>query len=260
MRGKGYEIDEKENGEIAGLIGALPRVDAPGDFNSRTWARIEAGRTRTTYGLFAILRVAVPACLLLALGGYFAYSTLYSRPAEPPIITSQQPEAQPAPAPPSEVRAPEDQVALSAPDRADNTGKVSEDPLSPKASRDRTISQPGGSYDEALGAGANRMPQRGFPQNPQLGNVNAAGTGTEIAIKDVLEQLGIRAEYRSGAWKVASVSQNNIAQKAGVLPGDIIEAFNDQVLTQKTQLGRSFTGMSLRVRRNAQTITLDLKP
>ncbi len=260
MRGEGYEFDEKAEGAVTGLIGSLPRVDAPGDFNARVWGRIEKGRPQSARGLLTFLRIAVPACVLLALGGYFGYSTFYSRPTVPVIVTAnEQPSAQPASATSSESSS-TDHLASTARDRNDNDGKVSQDSPGQKSSRDQVATPRGGSYEETLRAGANRMPQRGLPQKPQLTDVNAAGTGAQIGIKSVLEQIGIRAEYESGGWKVESVTQNNIAEKAGVQPGDVIEALNDQVLTQKTQLGRTFTGMSLRVRRNGKIIKLDLKP
>ena len=71
MGNKSYNVISETDDAVAGLVGSLPRVEAPGDF-VRAFALNTAGRPATTSWTPAFAGVAVSlALLLLALGGYF---------------------------------------------------------------------------------------------------------------------------------------------------------------------------------------------
>ena len=93
-------------------------------------------------------------------------------------------------------------------------------------------------------------------RNVNVANVDA---GREIPIREVLEMLGVKADFASGGWTVLSTADNSIAARSGVRSDDVIEAFNDRDLTEGTTLKAGFAGKSLRVRRDGKQVTLDLK-
>jgi S1-C subfamily serine protease len=81
----------------------------------------------------------------------------------------------------------------------------------------------------------------------------------QIPVKEVLTIVGIKSAFTAEGWKAESISSNSIADHAGVKAGDVIEAINDQALTEKTAFGNKFNGKSLRVRRGGATMQIVLK-
>jgi len=88
--------------KIAGLLGNLPSVNAPSDFDFRVRARIANGspklRPSWTYRL---AQVAVPAVLLVGVGGYFG-TGMFRQPSAPQTIQAglapDRPSTEPRPA------------------------------------------------------------------------------------------------------------------------------------------------------------------
>ena len=79
MRHEELNKDEKA---IADLLGALPHVQPPNDFDFRVKAKIAAGKpSKGRRAWFpAAARLALPLVILVAIGGYFAYQR--TKPAE----------------------------------------------------------------------------------------------------------------------------------------------------------------------------------
>ncbi|MBK6749969.1 MAG: hypothetical protein IPG67_08165 [Acidobacteria bacterium] len=71
------ESENKETQAVAGLLGSLPRVEPPNDFDFRVKARIAAGRPTRAVWFPTAARVAVPLGLVLSVGGYFGYRAVY---------------------------------------------------------------------------------------------------------------------------------------------------------------------------------------
>jgi C-terminal processing protease CtpA/Prc len=86
------------------------------------------------------------------------------------------------------------------------------------------------------------------------------GSRGQIAIRGVLEFVGVRADFSNLGWKVKSVDSNSMAERSGVKAGDLIEAINGLPVTDGTQFSGSFTGKNLRVKRDGKTVEIDLKP
>ena len=74
----GNEDLNKDEKTIADLLGTLPRVQAPNDFDFKVKARISSGGTtkrRWTWFPTAA-RLALPLLVLVAIGGYVAFRTI----------------------------------------------------------------------------------------------------------------------------------------------------------------------------------------
>ena len=260
MERKSYEFISETDEAVAGLVGSLPRVEAPGDFDMRVRARIAAGRPAARSWTPAFAGVAVSMALLLALGGYFGYNALYQ--SQPGTLPVAQTQSEPAPmvSPDSGTAMPTNEVVAETitpqPQQGDeqSTRDSSKPPSSSARTSDRTG---GGSFDQATRETKQILP---LGLSPDTQNVNASDSGASISTNDVFGILGIKADYTLEGWKVESVTPNNMADRSGVKAGDVVEALNDKPLTERSTFGRTFDGKSVRVRRNGQSIKLELKP
>ena len=94
MRNADDKIQDSDEAQISGLLASLKRVEAPGDFGFRVRARIASAKPASGRGswLPASVAVAAPLGLVLAVGGYFTLTTVYS-PATvlPPAVADLRP-------------------------------------------------------------------------------------------------------------------------------------------------------------------------
>ena len=247
---------------ISHLLSGLKRIDAPGDFEFRVKAGIaERSSTGTRYTwLPGALKVAVPMALLLMLGGYVGIGSYYNPTNEQAMVTDARPLDA---APPVETRPVIIQPAESGPVNASNQFVALNSAPKPieavnrqitagqdKTQLPRTAANGSGSYDEASRES----------QLIPLVNTNPNGSGPnsgKLSVKDVFGMLGISASFSTAGWIVGSTS--GIAQRSGVKAGDVIEAVNGQTVRGNTSFGGSFTGSSLRIRRDGKVIQISLR-
>ena len=270
------ETLDADSRRVVELLSALPRVEAPGNFEFGVKARIAAGEVHPGKNPFGFVKVVAPLALVLvvALFGLF-YRTMPSEDvASAPrteTISPQQsgPIAQNDTTPkqsdpiPADTPEPEPMVASgSGSQAATSTGKLNRRSATPRSGLIETpglappVIQPG-SIDRAVEA-ANVIDPPGI--NSNLGrNSNSNSAGASIPVREVLEMLGVKAEFAGGGWAVRSTADNSIAARAGVKVKDVIEAINDQTLTEDTKLKGSFEGKSLRVRRDGKSMTISLR-
>ncbi|MEO6654475.1 MAG: PDZ domain-containing protein, partial [Pyrinomonadaceae bacterium] len=80
----------------------------------------------------------------------------------------------------------------------------------------------------------------------------------QIPAKDILTLIGVNAEFAGAEWKAGSVVRDSIAERSGIKKGDVIDAVNDQSLTEKTLFGNRFNIKILRVRRDGKSVLISL--
>jgi hypothetical protein len=80
-----------------------------------------------------------------------------------------------------------------------------------------------------------------------------------ISVKDTLETLGVDAAYSNLSWEVRGVKQNSTAERSGLKTGDVIEAIDNQNLTENTTFRDKFGGKTVRVRRDGKSVQVDLR-
>ena len=273
-RGGGDALDS-ENYEVAALLSALPRVEAPENFEFRVRAGIAKGSAPRA-SLIPFLKVAAPLSLVLTVGAFgIFYGTMPSGNEAPTISQTLpsggqavQPEtpvsaasAVTAPAPQitnSTVVEPSERAAREEP----SVGPVRRNNHTVTASRSRRVAADrpfeGGSKDQALGS-ANTILPKGFETaNPQRQNLNANVGGTKVPVGDVLGMLGVNGEFTGGGWKVRSVAANTSALRAGVKPGDLIEAIDGTPVAQGMMFSGGFSVKTIRIRRDGKTLSLNL--
>lgn len=260
MKNEDQKSMEFENEPVSNLLGSMKRVEAPDDFDFHVKARIAKGRPtdRNASLLPAWARFAVPLVLVMFAGGYFGFRALYSSVANvQPIAEVQQLGTVPvSEIPAREVVEPSANKVVIA--------QIDEKPSSNTTEKpgmilpEKLVARTGSSNKKVVGGsvdfGQREARTRSIKKPKDIENPGG------IPAKDMLTQMGIDAGYSNSSWKVGSVKQNSIAERSGLKTGDMIEAINDQNLTEKTTLASPFRGKSIRVRRDDKIVQIELKP
>ena len=258
------DVLDADSSRIAALLRAMPRVEAPGNFEFGVKAKIAAAGRRSGWNLFPFLKVAAPLSLvLLVVASVMFYGSLPTEGDSPTVadtVRIDRPVQRPAEPPVQEK--PED----PAPRQVDQGGHVQRvsaatNRTAPVRKTTRVQSyapRKEGSVDLAVEA-ANVILPPGFESN--LGrnpNANAGGVndGAGIPIAEILQTLGLKAKFVSGGWIVQSITQNSVGDRSGVKVNDVIEALGDQVLGAGTTLKGGFGGKAVRIRRDGKQITI----
>jgi hypothetical protein len=269
MENENLKFDESGTEPICKLLNELGRVEAPNDFDFRVRARIAEGRSfvRSAPWFPASLRYAVPLVLLLLIGGYVAFDAFYT-PSDigvPPLAEVRPSIIAPIiETSPNEIGQPSNQLVAEKPDVKP---PESENNVIPRESEKKIpFSYPkrnrpgGGSIDQAIREGRNFYPHGLKPSNKVLVKPRDFERDTQVSAKVVLSLIGIEADFSGSSWIIRIVKPDSMAERSGVKVGDMIEAINNQALTETTVFGNKFDGKSMRVRRDGQAVQIDLKP
>jgi hypothetical protein len=256
------EVIDPDTQKVIGMIGALPRVEAPSNFEFRVKAGIAKG-SPARYALLPLLKTAAPLALILLVVslGLLYYQTptgteinsgknvaAVSEPVLPPVRSSEparseQPSVVPAPS--RETTSAQAQRVSVEPDRNVGTRRTG------VSNSDRSQ---GGSVDRILHPGNVIMPPGTESANPKNLNANTAGTSASVPVRDVLGMFGVEGDFADGGWKVRSVKDNSVGSRAKIAAGDVIESIDGQALKNETKLKGS--AKTFTVRRDGKLITL----
>ena len=251
------------DGRVSRLLAAMKRVEAPNDFDFRVRARIAAGRpaVKPSFGLPVGVRYAIPLILLVLIGAYFGLNAFYGdKYADVPAVAEAPISVAPQVAPLSNDAVVSranpttgERAVVRKSEVINNT--VPETPIKKGPKVDRPA---GGSYVES-GRQERKLYPRGFDPNARPANGKVMDRTVQIPTKDVLNLFGVSGSLGESGWKVESVTADTLAARSGVKAGDVIEAINDQALTEKMTIKGKFNGKSLRVRRGTETLQIVLK-
>lgn len=257
MNGRDALDLNNEGGEVTALLSALPRVEAPGNFEFGVRARIAAGQdVKARASLIPFLKLAAPLTLLLAITGFvFFYGTMPTTgpnaiettsgtnlpAASPDLAVEAVPESLARPRPAESA-----QPDVSSRQQAAGPNRPANNSQPKRVRRGESIDIPlsrGGSVDLALGSG-NSITPRGL--NP---------SATEVSVRDLLGILGITAEFEKGGCKVRSVAENSLGVRAGLKAGDLIETIDGREVKSDTKL-KGDSGKTFGIRRDGKRIDL----
>ena len=265
------EALDNDTRKVVELLSALPRVEAPGNFEFGVKAKIAAGNSRSRSGMFSFLKVAAPLSLVLVIGAFVMYyGTL---PGNESVATvNEVPAVQPSTAdnvePAVGEMTSEALAQVTGPRVTENdepqVSTVSSDSrrTTPARRSDRSERAPArqGSFDISVSPG-NVITAPGFESD--LGrnrNDNSGSAGVSgVTVREVFEILGMKGDFVDGGWRVSSTSENSIAARSGIRSNDIIESVDGRTLSASTKLKGNFEGKSLTVRREGKQLKLDLK-
>ncbi len=80
-----------------------------------------------------------------------------------------------------------------------------------------------------------------------------------IPVSGVLSDLGIEASAESGKWVVRSIRANSLADRSGLLAGDVIEAIDEKPVAPDTVFVKSAEGKAITVTRKGSRLVIPLK-
>ena len=268
---KGINEEESldaESGKVVALLSALPRVEAPSNFEFGVKAKIAQGAPRSGGSLIPFLKLAAPLSLLLIVGAFvFFYATLPSRDnvatveqTTPATPTQQEQAASVEPSTPptaerSDVSGPQVRDEIDPePERATATSPVSPMNRSVPRRNSNSKERDGGlSTVETYKVAPVIMPPGTEGANP------ATRGGADIPVKEVLGILGVNADFADRGWKVSSVTDNSVAARSGLKPNDVIEAIDGKDMKADSTVKGDSGVRSVRIRRDGKQIELTMK-
>lgn len=231
---------------IANLIGRLPKVEAPADFDIKVRARIAEGRDNRKSG-FAWLRLAFPVAGLALVAGFFGVAS-YWRLGDDVAMVAEPSRNETAPVAPEipvvTVSSPAANAAVS-----ERTIPANTQPSVPSAARppdeenrDRRLPGPSDSAtseDQAFSTDTSLRPPRSIevPSEVRSAPTSASPRGATdrkeqpssgVALAQALSFAGVTVESSGGRLLVSSVSPKGAGALAGLKSGDVIESVNDR--------------------------------
>jgi hypothetical protein len=264
MRSEAENNFDHDDEGVSRLVGGLPRVDAPANFDRRVMTKIAEGETapQRFFGLPVALAYATPLLLVLVIGVAVFISTRKPETAGPIVVATNTQHTQAveqqrieAPLPPEQKN-----IVTSDPSGPPSTAVAVTSGRSTAPKQIRPTKATGGSSaDYALSNKATLLPQ-GISPNPNRTTANKEDVQSPMSVsaKEALTMLGISADYQNG-WKVLSVGENSAAGHSGVKAGDVVIALGQTELAPDTVFRSKTEASSIRVKRDGSELTLPIK-
>jgi len=255
-----FDQEIQDEASVSRLVGELKHVEAPANFERRVMSRIANGEPAARRPFLGIPALAFAALLVMLVGVFLAYRSANDPSDQFVVIDTDyiKPDAQPVPTAETQAQ----------PDRSLTAGSgINPQPVPTDAIRHSTVSpnnagsnRIGGSYDTGQGQTRTPNPEGINPQNPRtsLPNQNDVVSAQPLSVKDILETLGISADFSNG-WKVSQVAANSMAARSGVQAGDVVIALGDNDISNKTKIENSGSVGNVRVRRSGKVVDIKLK-
>lgn len=252
--------------EISRLLGGMPRVGIPANFDAGVKRRIAEARSRQArwWPVSFAPGFAVAAIGILLIGVLFIYWTNGRNARESISISTEKHSISEAEntnsedlgqnTPHKEMIAESrsfDNGKPTGTEMAGGSGKTDARPPDKRTQKIRRANREGGSVTRALRANAERT----FPGGVRPSPAGEAGDGIDIPA--ALSRLGIQSRFDSG-WQVVRVFQNSAAAVSGVQEGDVIEAINDNAVDQSSRIPVRQPIEKLSLRRNGQALVVEI--
>jgi membrane-associated protease RseP (regulator of RpoE activity) len=256
MGEKKYNFDHEKT--VADLLGSLQRVEAPTNFDARVRSRIAQGMPSSRAGWL------MPSAAAVSLGAVLltAMVFVYFRGPDAQIADATQPEI----APVIVSESPNPQFALTREPEPPIINNVPAPPVVAEKGdapvpRPKTAPGPKGGdtyYDRALRPEKDPIVPFGTSATPEA-NIRPPGRVIKVSAREVLQLIGLDAEFRDGGWLVQKVSENSMAARSGVRNGDVVEAIDDTKIAGNTTFENGFNGKNLTVIRNGNRQTISIQ-
>ncbi len=266
----------REDEKLSGVLSALPKVDAPMDFDFRLRARLARANSRGSSWVFIrALKFAIPAVIILGLGGFYL-SNLYrnsnltesvSQVESPQTVASETLEPLQTPTQSNETNGAIAGTNTPSVVIGGNKGFSKRDEIasteSSTAVKKRTASDKESrgvsSRDSALSEVDDEVYPRGVSPKKRLETSQNSGTNEPLKVSDLLSVLGIEIETAEGKLKVRSVKEGSVAAGSGVKTGDILMAIDGLEISNSPITVSKFEGKTLNVKRGTEELEIPLK-
>ena len=261
----GREVLDADESKIANLLGTLPRVEAPANFEFGVRAKIAAGGRNSKSTLLPFLKVAAPLSLVLIVGAVVMFYVLPGGRTSNDVMVAipSVPQTPKTPSGDAEVAQSDTRSEPSMTGR-ESGPSVAEERPGPKVSDvprssgpDRVQRRAGNSASTPDGGSILRTQRQANVISPP--GISPIPGSVEMPVEDLLQILGVKADLVGRDWVVRSTTENSLAARAGVRPNDVIEAIDDLSLTAKRTIKGLTGGKSCQVRRDGKQLKLDLR-
>lgn len=255
--------------QVRHMLGNLPRVSAPSEFDFRLRGRIAKRK------LVRISGFRVPAAITYAMGlgvvliafGVLGMAWMYSGdPAGTPVVAGLAPA-------PTVNRDRSEKVEVSVPEikAVENIVAASKRKEAPALPRSAAVDPKADFAEPVIMRPTVMVPDAAlknarsvYPQGirPDAGNSSPdanVALGKPIEAKEVISRLGVRAAFGGGGWRVDAVNPGSPAAKGGIRPGDIIETINGDPVWANSSFTDRFSPKNLRVIRGGQAIQISVE-
>lgn len=259
------EVIDADSQKVVAMLSALPRVEAPANFEFRVKAGIANGAPSRS-ALLPFLKTAAPLALIafvvsFGLLYYQAPSGTEVAPlkdmsiAGPALAPAQTEPASASGGLQSSTQTNQTVETVSTqPERGSTGSRRASTTRRTVSSTSSNRAQGGGSVDRIYHPANVIMPPGTESANPQKLNANTAATSTDVPLREVLGIYGVEGDFADGGWKVRSIKDNSIGSRAKIAAGDVIESIDGQPVRAETKLkggAKTFT-----VRRDGKLMTL----
>jgi hypothetical protein len=254
---------------------SLKKINAPKDFDFKLKARIanhQPGDFQPRFG-FAF-RYALPALAMIFVLGFLAYNSgIFSSSNKNPVVAQSSPETKDQSAPqntvvstfsPPEKKEPTNENSAILPS-IQQTSKPSE--KQQVAENDLQKSKKvlvNGKKDSFTGSKVSALKEdktiqqninsNTTPQKPQ--NIVKV---TPMPVKEILGQFGIDAVFEDGKWIVKSVVQNGVGESSGIKEKDIVEAIDNQTVSNQPISAKTLNVKNITVSRGGKKLEIKLR-
>ena len=267
------EVLNADEQNVARLLLGLKRVDAPKDFDFHLKARIANASPAVLRPVrfFPVLKYGVPLALFLLIGSAFVLMNSYSGADVPavaviPVTSAPQVTAEtrkeitPPVRTDPEVKPQENEKILVATEpknaKREFRAEQAKELLAPRVIPRATVNfNGGGSYDSAVNKASDTIAA------PVLTNTNSnsnVAPAIPLQFRQMLMSIGIdAAEAGAKTWRVMKLAKDSVAERSGMLVGDVIEAIDGKPIDPLYK--GTFTARSINVRRSEKVVKIDLQ-
>ena len=265
MSEKGFK-NEMSDEALTEMLGSLPRIEAPTNFDARVRSRIAQGTPSSgrawlipSAAAVSLGSIVLAAVAFVYLRGPEENIADMSQPVSVPVATQESPNpqfAEPRIIEPQRVMQP-----VVANSKAPLPVMVAERSGEAVTRRRNTTNKGGGSLDWAVRPTEDPKVARGMPTpgaTPES-MPRQMGPVVKVSAREVLQLLGLDADFRDGGWLVKKVAATSLAGRSGVRDGDIVESIDDVKVIGSTTFENGFNGKNLTILRKGSRQTISLQ-
>jgi hypothetical protein len=271
-----------EHEEVRQMCGNLKRVNAPKDFDFHLKARIANANPNDFQqnAFLPFLRYALPLCLVIFLAGFVVFSGILNSEQSNTIAEkttpNQAPDSVPNAIPTSAIVSSNTLIAANSSNpvtavanseqkkTAPNNETASATNKNNNLSSVTKDSKPGedfGGTRESTSRDTPIFTPRGIPPTSNVRNNQSVNIGNQSrsSVKEMLNIIGIEADFMNSGWSVKSVTDNSLASRSGIKMGDFIESADGRKLDSETISAQSFSPKIIYVLREGKKIAVELR-
>jgi C-terminal processing protease CtpA/Prc len=259
-----------EDRHLAAMLNALPRAEAPADFDHKVRGRIAARRQHSGSG-WRIFVPAFAAVFLVALGAVLYLGVLSSADVTdvPPIADAPAPAMQPQSLPQTTAQTLQEttEVANAVNDerpapQESITERIASPQRRPERRPQRNDQDEGSGSVDRAGSPVTANPDRPVNSNVSVPDMRPPGFegGGQVDSNEVLSLMGLRGNFQADGFLVSNAEASGAAARAGVRTGDVVESLDGKRIEPETRFASGSAIKTISVRRGDERLVLRINP